>query len=731
MSNKFHVLDHPMLLYAGFATSGHTKDLQPGIIGLFDDKSRTAVTAATINSHRPVMLAQGSYHTKDALGTFYTGLKKSTKTADFLPQDVMHIEYSPFRNSQNEKWIFGFDGLNTESINWECGKTHKFRIRVYGEGVYNDFQKQILRDIQVTTACCDSDECAEGCPDGSLHCQKYTEELINKINSDVEISKYVRAEIVLASANLRVDSQTHKSLTLEICDNGDQEALNDVQRAYPTLSISRIARVGGISTYSTECLLNATANAVGDFTPTASVFLSVCNECEAGYTLVGARQRYTIIRNIADYSTTADVIADYAVLDTATIPTADVNIGTDTFTEVAHNFVTGQRVKYQDGGGAAITELTDNTVYYIIKLTADTFKVAATAADAFAGTAIAISGTGNNAQTFEPWFTVTLLEQTPTTAILELTAEEGATVTAVDAGNGTDIVIPGNLIPAQCSATAASPVAWDDADLFYTTTRTMKATISKTCGGKSRLAEIQAFYADQTNLSVALTTTGDCEDVYTITQTSECMSAGECLSQENPMFATVAPFEGIYWEVVESVVAPSDTFYCGIRLEVSSNYNRFGDCSWVPEDYYTFKPTMMEIYQVEEDGAPCKAQVPARKLQNAIQKSQSGEWVAREYIKLAAYLYMEAFDSDPRLREILDQTIYQIIDKNAFYNVYYIKFKQYRSNNVAGNTQNPEIYEIPIVVKNGVDTTAFETWLNTLFAPFGVSVKPRTDQANY
>lgn len=731
MSNKFHVLDHPMLLFAGFATSGHTKDLQPGIIGLFDDKTRNAVTAATINRNRPLIFAQGSYHTKDSLGAFYKGLKKSLKTADFLPQDVMHIEYSPFRESQNEKWIFGYDGLNNKSINWECGKTHKFRIRIYGEGVYNDFQKQILRDIQVTTACCDSDECAEGCPDGSMHCQKYTEELINKINTDVEISKYVRAEIVLASPNLRTDSQTHKSLTLEVCDNGDQEALNDVQRAYPTLAISRIARVGGLSTYSTQCLLNAVADAVDDFTPTASVFLSVCNECEAGYTLIGARQRYTILRNMADYTSTADVIADYAVLDTATIPTADVNITTNVITETAHNFVTGQRVVYNNGGGSSITGLTSGTTYYVIKVTDNTFKVATTAANAFAGTAIDISGTGNNAQTFVPTFTVTLLEQTPTMAILELTTEEGVTITAVDAGVGVDTVIAGNLIPALCSATGASAIAWEDDELFYTTTRTLTATISKTCGGESRLAEVQAFYAEDENISIVLTTVGDCEDVYTMTQTSKCMSAGECLSQENPEFTRVAPFENAYWTVVETTEDPDATFYCGIRLEVSSNYTRFGDCSWVPEDYYSFKPTMMEIYQVEEDGSPCKEQVPARKLQDAIQKSQTGEWVAREYIKLAAYLYMEAFDSDPRLREILDQTIYQIIDKSAFYNVYYVKYRQYRSNNIAGNIQNPEIYEIPIVVKNGVSTVAFETWLNTLFAPFGISVQPRIEQPNY
>ena len=727
MSNKFHVLDHPMLLFAGYVESGHSKDLKPGQIGVFEINGN-AVTNATINSRKPVRLAQGSYHTKDALGKFYTGLQKSLKTADFLPQDVMHIEYSQFRKPQNEKWIFGYDGLNNDSIPFECGKTHKYRVRVYGEGVYNQLQKQILRDVSITTACCSTDECADGCPNDELNCQKYTERLVNAINNDVEIGQFVKAEIVLPTAELRSFSATHKSLTLNVYDNGDQEALGAVQRAYPTLAITRIARQGVQSVYSTDCLLDAVADAVGDYTPTTDVLLAICKECEVGYTLTGAKDVYTIVRNMADYSSTADVIADYAALDTATILTSEVTIGTDTITETAHNFVTGQRVVYSNGGSTTMAGLTNGATYFVIKVTADTFKVATTAALAFAGTAVDITGTGNNAQTFTPTYTVTVLNSTPTTTTLQLITEEGVSLTAVDAGVGVDILTLTNTLPAKCTATAPSAIAWVDAETYMKVSRTATATISKECGGGSRLAEIQAYYVNNADITVALTTSGDCEDFYTITQTSDCMTEGNCLSEIQPSYNDIPWFEGVQWNVVDTTATSTN---CGIRLEVSSSYDRFGNCSWTPEDYYSFKPTMMEIWAVEENGDFCKEQVPARKIQNAVTASQTGEWVAREYINLGAYLYHNAFESDPRLREVLDQTIYQIVDRSAYYNVYYFKFKQYRGNNVQGNIQNAEVFEIPIVAKEGIDTAAFESYLNKMFAPFGIAVQPREGQADY
>lgn len=647
MTNKFHVLDHPMLLYAGHTTTGHTKDLKAGIIGVFDDKTGTAVTAATMKGNRPVRFAQGSYHSKDSLGTFYKGLKSSLKTADFLPKDVMHIEFSPFAKSQNEKWIFGWDGINDcETLKFECGKTHKFRIRVYGEGVYNEFTKQILRDVSVTTACCDSDECSDGCPDNSVHCRKYTKELVKAINSDVEISKFVRAEVVYP--DITAKTMTHKKMCLSVCDNGDQEALNAVQRQYPNMTIERISRIGSTSTYQTGCMLNATV--VSDYIPNTPISLAVCGSCPTGYTLVAATDVYIVVRPLA---------------------------GTEDLTTPA------TQATYASG--------------------------------------IATSYTGTN-----PIF----LGENGSTASVQFEVPAGTTVTALLA----DTVVKSLTKDQSCTPTAATPIAWVQCASGYVTTRSLVAVIGKECDGSSRLAEVQAFYAGDTSItSITITEVGTCEDKYQITQQSECMGPDGCLTEELPVFSAIAPFEGTAWgeDACATPVVPTEQNLCGIRLEVSSNYNRFGDCSWVPEDYYTFKPTMMEIWEVEEDGAPCKKQVTARKIQNVQIARQSGEWVAREYINLAAYLYHNAFDTDTRLREILDQTIYQIIDKSAFYNIFYVKYKQYRGSNFEGNMQNAETYEIPIVVKDGVDVTSFINYLNAMFGPLGVTVQPRTNQPNY
>ena len=45
--------------------------------------------------------------------------------------------------------------------------------------------------------------------------------------------------------------------------------------------------------------------------------------------------------------------------------------------------------------------------------------------------------------------------------------------------------------------------------------------------------------------------------------------------------------------------------------------------------------------------------------------------------------------------------------------------------------QNAETYEIPIVVKDGVDVISFINYLNAMFGPLGVTVQPRTNQPNY
>ena len=71
-----------------------------------------------------------------------------------------------------------------------------------------------------------------------------------------------------------------------------------------------------------------------------------------------------------------------------------VNHSADTITLNNHRFLTGSRVTYSNGGGGNITGLTNNTVYFVIKVDHNTIQLAANASDANAGTKINITGTG-------------------------------------------------------------------------------------------------------------------------------------------------------------------------------------------------------------------------------------------------------------------------------------------------------------------------------------------------
>lgn len=77
----------------------------------------------------------------------------------------------------------------------------------------------------------------------------------------------------------------------------------------------------------------------------------------------------------------------------------------------AHNELqTGQAVLYTAASGA-MTGLTHNTTYYVIRVSATTFSLATSVANANAGTAIALSSDGTGAQTFTATYTVRPMAQ--------------------------------------------------------------------------------------------------------------------------------------------------------------------------------------------------------------------------------------------------------------------------------------------------------------------------------
>ena len=105
----------------------------------------------------------------------------------------------------------------------------------------------------------------------------------------------------------------------------------------------------------------------------------------------GANAGQTFTATFGDFET---------VRDSKTVAAADVTTADDTLTITGHGYATGLRVVYTAEGGTALAGLTDDTSYYVIKVDANTIKLAASEDDALADspTAIALTGAGNDAQ---------------------------------------------------------------------------------------------------------------------------------------------------------------------------------------------------------------------------------------------------------------------------------------------------------------------------------------------
>ena len=86
---------------------------------------------------------------------------------------------------------------------------------------------------------------------------------------------------------------------------------------------------------------------------------------------------------------------------TYTIATSAVNTSTEIITITAHGLVTGDPIRYSNGGGTTLAPLSNNSTYYAVYVDANSIKIAGSLANALAGTTYNLSGTGNNAQTFK------------------------------------------------------------------------------------------------------------------------------------------------------------------------------------------------------------------------------------------------------------------------------------------------------------------------------------------
>jgi len=322
-------------------------------------------------------------------------------------------------------------------------------------------------------------------------------------------------------------------------------------------------------------------------------------------------------------------------------------------------------------------------------------------------------------------------------AQVQINVTAGATVTPTN--NTADIVTKIGSTVAQCTPPANSSISWVNAGSRYKTTQTLYFTLQKTCGGSNRLSDVQAFYAGNPTIvsgSVAVYATGTCSDKYTLQQWSNDCAVDGCLTKPVPTFTSLPWFEGQKPDVDPCATpgAVDTTTKVGVILTAAYVGNtQFANPSFFPTDYYSVRPLKLEVTQLmgigttnyDGEGKPCNNFIPTRKITNSSMPTQSGEFVIREYIRGNRYRVHGEFYHDVRLREVLDNTAFYAVDRFKNYITYHLKVTQDRSKFNHQGDYSPEVYEFVFAFPVGVDTTSFETYIESITAQNGVYLTNR------
>jgi hypothetical protein len=320
------------------------------------------------------------------------------------------------------------------------------------------------------------------------------------------------------------------------------------------------------------------------------------------------------------------------------------------------------------------------------------------------------------------------LGQNGSVAMVQFYTAQGTTVSAADA----DIVAYSHDEPAKCTPPAGSAVAWVAGETRYKPTRYLYLTLPKTCGGDNRLTDIQAAYPtsfeDVVPDSIVVSASGECADTYRLTQYSKEALKDGCLSPASATYGDVQAFEGYQWTADEPCATEADANLdklVGVRITGSYVDTRFGNCSFELTDYYSQSPIRVNISEVNEDYTPCSKGAKVTVLQRGTKASQSGEWVIRQYLKASSLEAYNIWSNEPRLREVFDNNLLGVVDRNKLYNVYYITYKQNRDGSNWDTQHTKDKFESMVIFEQGVDASTFEQVFGGYFAQFNVVLKDR------
>lgn len=665
----------------GVDTSGHSSELTAGQVGLFDRSTFSVATGS--GNGKEFFFAQGSLGGKDWYGQ---PVNESHKSPFFMGEDVLNMYVALPQTIQNEEWVLGFNGSpSSKGLSYEKGKPVRVRLYFHGNPTYRFFAGPKEYVVSYTPAVDCGEPCnASDCPEGIADCLYHTQQLVNLINEHTELRKFgVQAKIVTDPFTAATPNMTKFQLC--VCDNGEAVDLQKVKAQYPGKTITRISRTGSTSCY--EFCQSNDDDAPADFTQSGSVSLAVCGECPAGSTLVAGKDVYFATRPITP---STDLSALGGATSTAYFPAVTFNGATavevvaasDAITLTNHKLATGEKVTYDNGSGTSVSGLTSGNDYYVIKVDANTIKLATSASNAIAGTAIAIADGVGSSHTLTPVVTSTVVSHSGATALVKVEAPHGATLTAPEADAISFAYSEGPV----CQFDAPEDIAWVESGEGISSSRTLRINglNRPDCDSDGdRLSDLAVVLAGVQGIKLdtlaKIAGTG-CADDYTVEQDSiDCLPEGCLTNNVTFTYDSLPAFENRSWEVVPEDITENEDRKCGIRISAGYYDPKFGNCSFSVTDYYETMPVKMEVSILNELADNCDFASAPSQMQTKIGRIArgTGEYVVREVImKTDAYLkHMVQYSAEPRMREAFDMNLLAMVDRNAFYKLYYVTFK--------------------------------------------------------
>lgn len=314
-------------------------------------------------------------------------------------------------------------------------------------------------------------------------------------------------------------------------------------------------------------------------------------------------------------------------------------------------------------------------------------------------------------------------------------------VSHVDSTSTYEIIAPTSSAPANNSQLG---LTWTRVDTFYKVTKKICLTLPLKEDGSSNLSDVQAFYGSSlsdislytyegtttTTTSTSTTSAPDQNNFAGCTETIQAFLLSKntvdlvCEGVDAAEFQMPQSFKGYSWEDCPCETSTVNPDQCvGLRLVAKTTEeltDTFSDASFSQFDHVEYEPVKIIVSFVDMHGDETFEPMTVTEIQQPVIRQGLGENVVRELIQSAMY-EQNFFFEDNRMREVTAYPYLQAVTRKAKYVTYYIAHTVPTGIGPSGNIgQDRFLYKI--FVKEGVDSSSFEAWMNAYLASAGTGV---------